>query len=528
MRWGALIVFGLLTVGLVGAQEPSLLIPSWQQWNLDGNAQKFRQYGTPARGFSLTLFRFSPSLRFPTSDAGSLLLKGLGDDDYRAEGGLDLWFGRTRLSFDLSRHRFYDSTFVPVRESQREVQESTAKYALTSDFALSVRYRMDRLDRHFESPLLPLHQRLRFWDALAEGRLGEGRLSLGYTDFRYFDRTDVRPDTTVKRWHGRYLWEPTNTLGIEGQFVRSTIKQPAIPDGSVETLSLWGDWVLNPATDLSLLLRRDKLDLPVVNNAWVRERRVGIATLTHRWKNWTMQLGFRQQEVERFRRGQDFVDVPRWRTWEMRLSGRVYRNWRLTLRGNTQHLTHPPTMGTSDPRALFWDNRRFAQLRLEGGSPTLNGYLLLTHRRWDNDARLVELTTNTLTVGANWQVTNRLSLFGEYAYEAWRAKSEMVDFPTLDNFVPNSRVTTLGLSWAIDRRTFLSAAFTEYTTQNDNPLLLREGNYRGRFLTATLRYRFPIGYEIALTVAPWRYRDHVVDLMDYEATIVMVSGSARF
>jgi hypothetical protein len=104
----------------------------------------------------------------------------------------------------------------------------------------------------------------------------------------------------------------------------------------------------------------------------------------------------------------------------------------------------------------------------------------------------------------------------------------MTAFLTLDNFLPNSRVTSLGLNWAIDRRNFLSLAFTELVTANDNPLLLRDGNYRGRFLTGVWRYRFPAGYEITLTVAPWRYRDRVVNWMDYEATIVMISGMARF
>ncbi len=526
VSWSA--VSSAQTAALASNPEPIALQFGWVNWGLDGNAHKFRQYATPPRSLFLQLFRYTPSLRFPSSDAASLVIKGLGEEDHRSEGNLDLWFGRVRTTVNLSRNRFFDPTFMLVERSQREVQEGSVKYLLTPDFALALQYRMDRQDHLFEAPRLPYHQRTRFWDAVAEGRVGEGQLSMGYADWRYFDRTLVRPNTTIKRWHARYLWEPTDSLGIEGQFARFSIKQPARPDSDVETLALSGDWSLGSGTNLSMLLRRDKLDLPVVQNAWVRERRLGIANLTHGWRGWTLQVGFRQQEAERLRRNQDFVDVPRWRTWEARLSGRLYKNWRLTLLGSTQHLTHAPTMQAADPRALFWDNRRFAQVRIEGGSPVLNGYLLLSHRRWDNDARLIELTTNTLTVGANWQASFRLSLFGEYAYEAWKAKSEMTEFPTLDNFVPNSRVTTLGLTWAIDRRTFLSTSYTEFTTHNDNPLLLRDGNYRGVFWTATLRYRFPAGYDLALTVAPWRYRDRVVDLMDYDATVVMISGSARF
>lgn len=499
----------------------------FSNWGLDGNQNKFRQYATPTQSVFLRSLQLSPSMRF-SGDATKFLLKGLGEDDYRAEGSLDLWFGRLKSNFDVSRHRFFDATPFPVGRSQREVQEATAKYLLTPDFALSVRYRMDRQDHLFESPKTPLYQRTRFWDAVAEGKVGEGQLHLSYADWRYFDRTDIRPDTSVKRWNVRYLWEPNTNLGLEWGITKFSIKQPGRPANDLETLSLSGSWSLGSETDLTWLLRRDKLDLPVVQNAWVRERRFGFADLTHRWRGWTLRFGYRQQEAERIRKDQTFVDTPRWRTLEVRISGRLLPQIRMTLRGWTQHLTHPPTMVTTDPRQLFWDDRRFAQLRLEGGSPTLNGYLVLTHRRWDNDIRAIELTSNSATLGGSWQATNRLNLFAEYAYEAWRAKSEMTAFPTLDNFVPNSRVTTVGLSWVVDKRTFFSAAYTEFVTHNDNPLLLRDGNYRGRFLTASLRYRFPAGYEVALTLAPWRYRDRVVDLMDYDATIVMISGSARF
>lgn len=500
----------------------------WSNWDIDGNENKFRQYATPAHSFSLNSIRFKPSLKFPTSDDVTFTLKGLGEDDYRVEGGLDLLFGRARFNANLSRHRFFDPTFSLVGQSQREIQEGSFKFLLTKDFALSMSYQVDRQDRIFEAPKLPYYQRTRYWDAVAEGKLGEGKLSLSYTDWRYFDRTDIRPDTNVKRVQASYLWEPGRTVGVEGQFARYNISQTARPDSDLESLSLAGYWEITPSTDISVLLRRDKLDLPVVQNAWARERRFGFANLSHRWKGWNFQIGFRQKEIERVRKDHVFVDVPRWRTVDFRLSGRISNRLKLTLRGGTEHLTHPPTMVTTDPRALFWDDRRFAQLKLEGGWRLLNGYLTITHRRWDNDARLVELTTNSLTIGGNWQIHERVSLFAEYAYEAWKAKSEMAQFPTLDNFVPNSRSTTVGLNWHINRRTFLWATFTELVTHNDNPLLLREGNYRYRFLTASLRYQFPAGYELTLTVAPWKYRDRVVDLMDYDATVVMVSGSVRF
>ncbi|MFN4180949.1 MAG: hypothetical protein ACK4I8_11590, partial [Armatimonadota bacterium] len=331
---GAVLGLMAMMVTFAFAQQAEIEL-GFSHWSLDGNSNKFRQYATPPRSLFLRSFRYTPTFKFPSSDAGQFILKGLGEDDYRAEGNLDTLFGRARLGFNVSRNRFYEPTQFLVGESKREIEESAFKYLLTNDFAFSVRYRMDRQDRIFEAPQLPYYQRTRYWDAVAEGKIGDAQLSLGYADWRYFDRTDIRPDTFVKRWNARYLFEPNSKFGLEGGIVRFSVKQPGRPSADVETLALNADWAISAVTDLSLQLRRDKLDLPVVQNAWVRERRIGAANLTHRWRGWNINLGFRQQEAERLRKDQTFVDTPRWRTLEVRLSGRVAPRWRLTLRGST-------------------------------------------------------------------------------------------------------------------------------------------------------------------------------------------------
>ena len=83
------------------------------------------------------------------------------------------------------------------------------------------------------------------------------------------------------------------------------------------------------------------------------------------------------------------------------------------------------------------------------------------------------------------------------------------------------------LTWNLPRL-FMSASFTNFSERNDNPLLLQDGNASGSFLTLSGRYRFPRGYELGLTFAPWYYRDKVASALDYTASVVMLSGSARF
>jgi hypothetical protein len=198
------------------------------------------------------------------------------------------------------------------------------------------------------------------------------------------------------------------------------------------------------------------------------------------------------------------------------------------VRGWDERLNNPPTMLTTDPRSLYWDNRRFAQVKLDGGTTVFNGYLTYTYRRWTNGARAVALNLSGVTLGGTWTPRDNLSLFAEYSSETWTARSEVTQSPTLDNFVPNSRVSTVGFNWNLNSRATISASYTNFVTDNDNPLLLRDGNTEGRFFTANFSYRLPSDYELTLTIAPWSYRDAVVSLMDYDTHLVLLSLSGRF
>lgn len=507
--------------------KPVSIDIGWSWWNESGNLAKFRQYATPPNSRFLRELRYiSPFWR--TGDNLRLQLWSPTEDDYRLETNLSFGFGATRIEAFTTRNRFITATPTPLPVSERTVTESFVKQALTPDFSVFVRYRQDGQTHHLETPRSPLLQNTRYWDAVAEGKLGNGQLSIGYTDWRFFDRTDTFPDTGMERWHWRYLWEISPTLALEGTFAQMHLRQQNRASSKMETINLAGDIMLSDATELALSFRQDKISLPVVENAYARERRSANALLIHRWNGWSLQMGVRQREAERLRADHSFVDVPRWWTVEGRLWGRLSKQLRLTVRGWDERLNDPPTMLTADPRSLYWENRRFAQVKLDGGNPVVNGYITYTYRRWANDARAVALNMTVLTLGGTWVPRDNLSLFAEYSTETWRSRSEVTSAPTLDNFIPNSRVGTVGFNWTIDARTALSASYTNFVTDNDNPLLLRDANTDGRFFTANLSYRLPSDYQLTLTIAPWSYRDEVVSLMDYSTRLVMLSLSGRF
>ncbi|MCS7223639.1 MAG: hypothetical protein NZ959_03615 [Armatimonadetes bacterium] len=533
------IVFSLCLLSFSGARPkspPPETVPSpqpfsdlsfgWSSWGLSGSDKKFRNYASPPQNLYLGL----STILFPPDggQTGNLWALGAAEHDFSYGGGATFLYGRLTGRLTVQRNRFFSPTPVLIPLSQRVTRRASVRYLISPDFALSYSYSMDLEDHFFEPPKDSLNQWTRYWDIGAEGKAGPGQLTLAYQHRHYSDRTVVRPNVTVRGWRIAYLLEGGQNLGVEASLARFAITQRGRPDNDVTSLALFGDWIIGSDTDFSVLLRRDSIDLPFIANASVRERRFLSASVRHHLYGWNLLLRATQREAERIRGDRSFVDVPRWRTWEGRLSGRLGRDFRLTLRGSAQHLSHFPVMTARDPRPLFYDGRRSFQARLEGGSPLLSGYFSWALDQYDNDARLLQMRARTLAFGVQYQLSPKASLFGEYAYENWTARSEMAEFPTLDSFLSNSRLTSVGLQWSIDRKTSLSLGISDFATANDNPLLLRNLNTSGSFVTASLTYRFPAGYRVSLIIAPWRYRDRIAGVMNYDTSLVLLTGSAQF
>jgi hypothetical protein len=495
-------------------------------WWLSGNEHKFRQLGTPPRGLFMKELLFAPK---PSErDTGYLVLKSLGESDHRYDGRLALLHGRTQAEIWSWRSEFYDPTPVVIPGSTRQVDEDSIKQMLGRDFSISARYRMIDQHAYFQPPLDQFHQRTRYWDTIAAGRLGKGQIRFGYTDWRYFDRTLRLFDTSVAGWRLGYMWTPTADIGVEAAYSSMAVKQTGQPTGHVDYASISGEMPVGKSTDFSALIRRDRLSLPAVRTAYAREQRLAQFGVAHSWRKWNARISLSGRDVERVRGDQTFVDVPKWVTVEGRVDGRINSNLRLTLRGYTQDVSHLPPMVTSDPRSLYWSSRDFAQMRLQHTNGDVGSYFVWTHRNWGNKTRAVDLNLNSFVVGSSWQATPRLSLFAEYTKENWNGKSEINTFPTFENFLPDSHVISGGVAWMIDSRAFLSANVTTFGTNNENPLQLRDGNTNGFFLSINTRYLFPSGNELGLTIAPWTYRDDVRSVMNYDAAVVLLTGKLRF
>ena len=495
-------------------------------WGLSGSRSKFRQYATPAHGFTMRDFRYAPMLKSP-ADSAFFDLKGIGGEDYRAESRLSARYGATQASGFLSRFQFETPLQNPVGASSRDIQGFSAKQSLNRDFALSVQFRNDSQRNKYEVPYSNLDQNTQYWDAFAAGKLGRGFATVNYSELQFADHTVGVLNTTTKTSGLSYLWSPSDLFDVEAAYSHVAISQPTLPQSHLDIMSLTGAIAVNPTTDLNLRLQQRNVGMPTVQSAYVRAQSLGSVSLFHRWKSWRAQAGFRLQEDERVNGGQTYVDVPKWSTVEGRISGKLMDGWRLTVRGYVQSLFNPPSAITEDTNSLFWNGRNYLQAKLEGGPPEVSYYLIYTYQANRNSARAAEVKTGQYTAGGVWQVSPTVSLFGEYHHESWSGHTDFDIHPTLSNFLPNSTTGLLELTWN-QRRFFMSASYTTFTERNDNPLLLPDGNANGNYVTLNGRYRFPRGYDLGLMVAPWYYRDKVATALDYRAAVVMLTGSARY
>jgi hypothetical protein len=506
----------------------SLLVePGYGDWGLRGNQTKFREYATPPHGFFLRDLRYAPLLKSPSENA-FFELRGIGQDDYLASARGAWDYGATRAYGFLSRSRFFDPTPGVIPASTWQSSGVDVRRNITHDFSLSFQERTNSQQLNFALPYPRLDQNTDFWSAAAAGKLGRGYARLDFWNYHYADETGTLLNFDAQKVGLSYLWTPVKAVSIEAAAAHVNVRQPNAPSSHVDTLSLGGDFALGGATDLAVLLQRRQVGTLTVQNAYDRNQNQGFFSLSHRFYSWRAQVALTLQNDDRVNGTQTYVDVPKWSTVEGRLSGRLTRNWRLSLRGYTQSLSDPPASALTDPRTLYWTNRNFAEAKLEGGTENVNGYATYTYRVDRNYERSADVTTEQYTLGGSWQINPSLNLFAEYHHENWTGRTDSALFPALNNYLPDSDTGMVELNWYLGRRAYVAFSYTGFATYNDNPLLLQDGNTRGSFFTINTHYKFSAGYELGLLVSPWTYRDSVTGALNYDATVLMVTGTARF
>lgn len=548
MLWISPVVGALVTIGgMAVAQDPPQEIPPpepepeqeavlkpqfWTfepglaSWGLRGNENRFRHYSTAARGIFLSNLEFRPAAHGGVSGFG--LVRGLGRDAGVAAGRAEFNYGQTQLLANYSSFRFSEGVVSEVPLSERRSGAISVRHYLRPELSFQVEYDRSDLNQHFEPQRSSSDEWMRVWNAALYGRLGNGRVAAGYRDWRFVDRTATLPKTNSKTWHAAYALDLTPSLSLDARFADTRLDQDQRPDAKVQSWWIRGGLQLGDSTQLGLRYARSLYDYPATLVAYVKKRTSGSIWLDQWWRGWSFGLSYTRSDAERFREDHAFVDLPKWDDWRVRVVGRLHPSLKWTASGALTRGFNLPPSGTDDARVMAWRRQATFMTRLDGYWDQGSAFVGYTFAQRENPARGVDVRSYSWILGGSWQVRPDLDLYAEIAGDTYNASSENVGHPDLDSFFSGSTVTVVGFRWNLRPEWTLGASFTTFGTQNDNPLLLPDGNTRGRFLTAELAYRHPGGNIVMLSVSPWSYRDRVSSPMDYDATIIMLSARIRF
>jgi|GEM_PF-470656 len=505
-----------------------LLEAGYSDWQLHGSANKFRQYATLPSGFFLKELTYVPVMASP-GEHFFTSIKGIGGTDYRGEGKYSFNYGSTQIGGYFSGNEFYEDTPDPVDPSARRNTGFNIRQAINKSFALSYQYSDSIQQDRYDAPNPGEDQNTLIQSATASGKLGNGFLKLTTTNMQFTDHTGTLANSNTQTTGASYLWSPIPALDLEAGYSHASIGQTGMQGSQIDVMHFNGDLSIGSGTEVNMSVINRNLSLPNIQNAYVRHEDAEAFAVTQRFKSWRGTLGLTIQDDERVNTGQSYVDVPKWSTLEGRLSGKVLGDYKVSVRGYTQSLFDAPGFSTSDPSNLYWTSKNFVEGRIEGGHDELNYYAVYTFQSDRDASRDSEVQSSQYTVGATWQVSNRINLYGEYHHEAWAGySSQIAGFPNIGDYLPTTNTGIVQVTYNPNRRTYFSLTYTGFGTENNNPLLQADGNTRGTFVTINGHYRFPKGYEMGLMFAPWTYHDNVVGSMNYSTTVFMLTGSAKF
>jgi len=500
---------------------------AWSNRHVSGDFHNYMRYGTPPNGpylRGLTFDDWTEDFR----NSGFLWLRTPGEPDYLAMARLDFNYGRTWFSFGDRRNKFYDPTPVVIDKSQREIGDFYARQALSRNLSIALRGVKDQQDEFFEPPQDSFRQRTYTWSGDAGGQIAGGSGSLQFTDWHYFDRTNVLPDTRVQMWGATYGRQLTNRLNAEASYYHSTLKPSGGAGNNVSAVGVTADYDIDDNTLALFQYRREHLHLPTVQNAFVRDRGYVRGSVVHHFGGWNTEVSYRRMDLERVNAGHTFVDAPTFHTFEGRVSGKLSPSVRMTARAVRETLDGRFGMQTSDNRALYWRNRLYGQVAFDATSDPNDLYLIFTFNEKRNDPRDSRVRDQSVTLGASTLVRPGFDLYFEATNDTWSARTSDPNNPNLGEFFPDSSVYVLGTNLTFNPLAYATINYTEFFTDNPNPLGLAQGNVRAQFLTTGFHVRSKQGYELGLSLVPWKFTDKLFNQWGYDSTLITLSANVKF
>ncbi len=505
------------------------IVVGYSSWLARNNTNKFQQYGSPVRGVGIRQL----DLLFPSEGRSPYFrfnYSGQINRDQVAAAKLIFADGRGQVDFEAGERAYYDPSPVLTPRSSRRGFDLNVAYALGQDLGVYWQMKQQTHDKHRLAPLAPEFTITKGYAAGVQGKVLDGHLGVGYSDQRYYDRTNTQPKTVLKRWTAEYSRDFSDTLNAGVHWNQTRIEQQSREPGDIKSAGINASFDYSPTGTVFLALKRDDIKLPMVTTATDRRRLSSSLRIVQQTDIGRFDLGFQRRSNERLRRDQLFVDVPSWDVLDGRLGGKLPGGLRYSLKGSYEHLRSRPEFQTEeDARSLYWDDRVRLSGLITGGNDQFNGYLSYQFRYDENSPREVEVRRHSWALGGSYVFNERTSGYVEVLNETAKANGVVDETGYgLDLFFPSWTSLALGFDHAISPLDSMSLALNHYFTNNQNPGLEAGGNVRGTELTLQYRRQLSAAESLHVLVAPWRFDDKTEPSARYRVTVLGVSFGLKF
>lgn len=485
---------------------------------LSGDARRLNQFGNVPQGFAIDeLSLFSPWT--PTAPYGRLVVRSLFDEDYLVMGQGIFLDGRLNFKGSYVRRGYFDVAIGPTNESSDKIADFTLQASIAPNLGAYLTYRNSERNLEFAPPKGPFQNKTKTITTGIGGKFFGGYGEFNYADRRFEDPFGFQPTTEQRTFSGSYSMDVGSVLnlGVNGSFSR--IMQVGRADSTVKNWGFGGTLDLGERTYLTFDLNRQDIELPNILNSYDRKRLNTSARLVHRQGGWLTQFGFRHRENERVRKDHTFVDVPAWNTYDVKISGKLSKEARLTLRGSWDDLLRSAVPQTLDTNQLIYDDQAMIQAKVDGGTDSTSAFVAYTYRFRQNKQRGMEFNWHNISIGGS-QVLSATALgYAELSFDRFSAKSNG-DIPLtgLNDYFADSATFTIGFDLTASDKDHFAASWNTYSTNN----------VYGSDISVNYRRTISSDQSMELTLAPWRQDDRLFGFNGYRATIFSAKFTVKF
>lgn len=497
-------------------------------WAIGRNSQRLHQYATPSGGLSideLSLFSFAegqkPYLNF--------IFRGNPDADFALQTMAIFNEGKGYFKGGINKFSYEDPTVIPTPASIDDVSTAELSYALTPDLGLFATFKSRAANHWFEAPFPHFDTLTNTYSIGAEGKVLQGQAGVAFVGTTFNDHNNVQPDWTRNQYQAHYGRDITTKLAAEGTYSRTNILQSGLDTAKIDVYALDADFDVSPTSSLFLNVRREDFDLPNVQNAVLQKRLDTTLRLQGVNSKQRYELGFRHREEQLLNADHSNVDVPAWNKLNARLSGALNDLVHYSFNANWERFNKGGVIDSSDAFGFYWDDKLFAQARLDGGKNKLSWYAAETYRMKKNVTNEVQIRSYDSLFGGTYSCSPKTTAFFEFTYED--AIAQGATDPTgvsLSDFFPTTATIALGLDHQLPNNATFNINLNHNLTTYVNPLLLPDGNIGSTQITMQYKKQLNKVSSMSLLFAPLNYTDKVYSQYGYSAKVFGVTYSNKF